>query len=80
MKRKMPEKTFVNILRVVLVIPFIFLLACNAFADTIVTGLTLLIGKVFDSLFKVISYCIKSCILVIAGPILSDTLLDGLKD
>ena len=73
MKRKMPERTVLNMIRVILVLPFLLLLALNMTLDAILTGIVSLFSKV-------ISYCIKSCILVIAGPILNDQIIGGLKD
>lgn len=68
----MPEKTVLNMVRVILILPFILLLAINMTIDAVLTGIVTLFTKI-------ISYCIKSVILVIGGELLSENILKGLK-
>lgn len=69
MKKKMPEKTVFNMIRIVLVLPLILLMAVNMAIDAMLSGIITIISKS-------INYCIKSCILVIAGTMLSETILE----
>lgn len=68
----MPERTVLNMIRVILILPFLLLLALNMTLDAILTGFITLCSKV-------ISYCIKSVIVVVGGELLSENILRGIK-
>lgn len=64
---KMPERTILNLIRALLMLPFMVLLALNAVMDSMVTALLLLIQKLFDLVFKFISFCLRGVMMVIGG-------------
>ena len=64
---KMPERTILNLVRALLMLPFMVLLALNAVADSMVTALLLLVQKLFDIFFKVISFSLRGVMMVIGG-------------
>ena len=69
MKKKMPERTVFNMIRVILVIPFLFIYALILATDAMLSGIISVIAKS-------LTYCVRSVILVIAPDFVDAGIID----